>query len=136
MGTPLFIVTANLLARQRVAVGLVKSVWARRRLSEVAARAAAARLYGRRLAEMAQHTFVLDVGRALVSAKANAETLRALELNAASLSLIATPQAKALARRASVALTSMPATSTPMLAFAARCRITFPSCDTAVSIPG
>ena len=52
---------------------------------------------------MLADTLMLDVGKALQSAKASAERLRALELQSATLSSIDTPAAKELLRRIAVA---------------------------------
>jgi hypothetical protein len=54
--------------------------------------------------QMLKDTLMLDVGNALVAAKARTEALRALELEAGCLSLIETPQAKELAQKVSAAL--------------------------------
>jgi hypothetical protein len=53
---------------------------------------------------MLADTLMLDASRALAGAKARAEALRALELEAASLSLVESEQAKELAQRVSAAL--------------------------------
>src|SRR5215831_5379181 len=66
-------------------------------------RAVLAEPVGRRR-QMLADTLMLDASRALAGAKARAEALRALELEAASLSLVESEQAKELAQRVSAAL--------------------------------
>jgi hypothetical protein len=66
-------------------------------------RAVLAEPVGRRR-QMLADTLMLDAGRALAGAKATAEALRALELEAVSLSSIDRPQARELAQRISAAV--------------------------------
>jgi len=65
--------------------------------------------------QMLSDTLMLEVGNALASAKARAETMRTLELRAASLSTIDTPQARELTQRAFKVLSARDATAADVL---------------------